>query len=258
MNKMKLKTITTGDVTIVYYVLGEGPAICLIPSTGRAVNDFFELAEELASKGFQVILPQPRGIGGSKGPLSGIDFHNFAADTIAAISAETDNVIVAGHAYGCWIARTVAADYPELVRGLVLIAAGSGKFPVELTNAIDCLTSPDTDRQERLAALRLAFFAPESDPEPWLKGWHLDVKNAQRVARVATDPETWWQSGNAPILDLIALHDPFRPPSTYDDYISEFGKRVTQMKCDKASHALPDEKPVQVAQYIFAWVETLR
>lgn len=258
MNNMKSKTITTGDVTIAYYVMGEGTAICLIPSTGRGVDDFFELAEELAGKGFQVILPQPRGIDGSKGPLSGIDFHDFAADTVAAIRAETDSVIVAGHAYGCWIARTVAADYPELVRGLVLIAAGSGKFSVELINAIDCLTSTDADRKERLAALRLAFFAVDSDPESWLKGWYLDVKNAQRAARVATDPETWWHSGRAPILDLIALQDPFRPPSTYKDYISEFGDRVTQKKCDKASHALPDEKPEQVAQYISKWATMLR
>lgn len=258
MCNMKSRIIKSGEVTIFYYVMGEGPAICLIPSTGRGVNDFFELAEILVEKGFQVILPQPRGIGGSKGPLSGVDFHDFAADTIAAICAETDNVIIAGHAYGCWIARTVAADYPELVRGLVLIAAGSGKFPVELTNAIDCLTSPDAVRQERLAALRLAFFAPDSDPEAWLKGWYLDVKKAQRAARVATDPKTWWHSGSAPILDLIALHDPFRPPSTYNDYISEFGERVTQIKCDEASHALPDEKPEEVAQHILTWAGTLR
>lgn len=258
MSNMKLKTITTDDVTIFYYVMGEGPAICLIPSTGRGVEDFFELAEKLVEAGFQVILPQPRGIAESKGPLFEIDFHDFATDVVSAIRAETERVIIAGHAYGCWIARTVAADYPDLVRGLVLIAAGSGKFPVELTNAIDCLTSPEADRQERLAALRLAFFAPSSDPEAWLKGWHLDVKNAQRNARVATDTETWWHSGNAPILDLIALHDPFRPPSTYNDYINEFGERVTQIKIDKASHALPDEKPVEVAQHIYAWAETLK
>lgn len=255
---MKLKVIESGDVIISYYVMGEGPAICLIPSTGRGVKDFFELAENLVEEGFQVILPQPRGIGESKGALSGIDFHDFAADTVMAIRAEVDNVIIAGHAYGCWIARTVAADYPELVCGLVLVAAGSGKFPVELTSAIDILTSTNANKQERLDALRLAFFSVDSDPEKWLDGWFLEVKNAQRVARAKTDPTTWKHSGNAPILDIVALQDPFRPPSTYNDYIDQFGNRVSQKFIDKASHALPDEKPEQVVQHLLAWAKTLR
>lgn len=255
---MKSKLIVNGDVKISYYVMGEGPAICLIPSTGRGVNDFFELAEKLVELGFQVILPQPRGIGESKGTLSEIDFHDLASDTVMAIRAEVDNVIIAGHAYGCWIARTVAADYPELVRGLVLVAAGSGEFPVELTSAIDILTSTNAKRQERLDALRLAFFAVDSDPEKWLAGWCLHVKNAQRAARAKTELTTWKHSGNAPILDIVALQDPFRPPSTYNDYIDQFGNRVSQKFIDKASHALPDEKPEQVAQHLLAWAKTLR
>lgn len=254
---MQIREVSTGNAKITYYVLGEGTSICLIPSTGRGVRDFFELAEALVKLGFQVILPEPRGIGGSTGSLSDVSFHDFAADIAAAIRAETQNVIIAGHAYGCWIARTLAQNYPDLVRGLVLIAAGSGKFPAELTAAIDRLASFDATRDERLTALRLAFFAPSSDPEPWLEGWHLDVKNAQRAACVATNRDTWWPSGSAPILDLVALQDPFRPPTTYNDYVAEFGDRVTQKTVDQASHALPEEKPLQVAHHIAGWCKTL-
>lgn len=256
---MQRKNVIAGDVNIVYHVAGdgEGQVICLLPSTGRSGLDFSELCDALVQHGFTVILPEPRGIGGSKGPMSGIDFHDLAADAVAAIRAETDNVIIAGHAFGCWLARTVAADYPDLVNGLVLVAAGSGKWPDELSEAINLLASADATREERLAALRLAFFAPDSNPEAWLKGWHADVIATQRAARAATDKKSWWHSGRAPILDLVALQDPFRPEQSRNDFILEFGERVSLVTIDGASHALPDEKPVEVAQHISQWAKTL-
>lgn len=255
---MQTRQVTAGDASIVYHVMGEGQAICLLPSTGRSSKDFTELGHALVARGFKVLLPEPRGIGGSVGPMSGIDFHELAADAVAAVRAETDSVIIAGHAFGCWLARTVAADYPELVRGLVLIAAGSGQWPAELSQAIDCLASDEASRQQRLDALRLAFFVESSDPEPWLDGWHADVIAMQRAARTATDRDSWWHSGTAPVLDLIALQDPFRAPASRDDFMRELGERVSVSTIEGASHALPDEKPVEVAAQIATWEMTLQ
>ncbi len=255
---MQTRRVVAGEASIVYHVMGEGRAICLLPSTGRSGKDFTELCHALVARGFKVILPEPRGIAGSAGPMTGIDFHDLAADAVAAIRAETDSVIIAGHAFGCWLARTVAAGYPELVRGLVLIAAGSGKWPAELSEAIDCLASEDATREQRLDALRLAFFAAGNDPEPWLDGWHADVIAMQRAARTATDRDSWWHSGTAPVLDLIALQDPFRAPGNRDDFIRELGDRVSIRTVEGASHALPDERPVEVAAQIAAWDEALQ
>jgi pimeloyl-ACP methyl ester carboxylesterase len=252
-SQLQRKTAINGDAEIVYYLAGEGPTICLLPSTGRGGLDFIELADELIKAGFKVILPNPRGIGGSKGSLEGINFHDLAADVIATIKAEGGSAIIAGHAYGCWIARTIAADYPDRIKGLVFIAAGAGKFATKLTDAINTAASNEASKEQRIAALRLAFFAPSSDPEPWLKGWHKDVIAAQRKAREATEPASWQHSGNAPILDIVALQDPFRPPQTYQDYTEAFVGRVTQKTVDHASHALPDEHPKQVACHIINW-----
>lgn len=255
---MQTRNVAAGEARIVYHVMGEGRAICLLPSTGRSGSDFMELGHALVARGFKVILPEPRGIAGSTGPLTGIDFHDLAADAVAAIREETDSVIIAGHAFGCWLARTVAADYPELVRGLVLIAAGSGQWPAELSQAIDRLASVEATREERLTALRLAFFTPDSNPEPWLEGWHSEVIAAQRAARAATDRDSWWHSGIAPVLDLIALQDPFRTAQSHDDFMRELGDRVLVRTIDGASHALPDEKPLEVAVQIAEWEMTLQ
>jgi pimeloyl-ACP methyl ester carboxylesterase len=75
--------------------------------------------------------PQPRGIGGSIGPLEGITLHDLAADVASVVATEGQGpAVVIGHAFGNWVARTLAADRPDLVRGIVLAAAAlKGPLP---------------------------------------------------------------------------------------------------------------------------------
>ena len=257
------KTVRNGDAVVSYGVLGPSgdvaPTLCLIASTGRGPEDFVHLAHRLAEGGLRVVLPWPRGTGESTGPLAGITFHDLAADAAAALEAEAGKggAVVVGHAYGCWIARTVAQDRPDLVDGIILLAAGGGKWPEELTRAINVAMSADAPEAERLAALRLAFFAEGHDPRPWLDGWHADLVEAQRAARAATDRDSWWPSGRAPILDVVGLQDPFRTPEARDFYVREFAPRVALVTVDGASHALPDERPDEVAAIMLDWMKTL-
>ncbi|SDH18058.1 alpha/beta fold hydrolase [Pelagibacterium luteolum] len=250
-------TLKAPGRTIGYRFGGSGPLIVLIASTGRAGSDFMELAEGLIERGFQVALPDPRGIGESDGRLEGIGFYDLADDVAHIIAAHAERGFVAGHAYGAWIARTVAQAHPERVAGLALLAAGAGKWPGHLSGAIDILCNPETSRDDKLAALRMAFFAPGNDPEDWLSGWHGPVMTAQRAARENTD-DAWKRSGTAPILDLLALQDPFRPPQSYTFYKQTLGERVSVQTIDKASHALPHERPEAVAEALAVWIETLR
>lgn len=233
-----------------------GPSVCLIASTGRGPEDFFELSHALAKAGLRVLLPWPRGAGGSTGPIEEIDFHDLASDVASVIEAETniDGCIVTGHAYGCWIARTLAQDRPDLVQGLILLAAGAGKWPEELSQAINIAMSSEETEQSRRAALQLAFFAPGHDPKPYLTGWSGELVRTQRAARARTDRDSWWPSGSAPILDLVGLQDPFRSESARHFYEDEFPGRVTLVTFNGASHALPDELPEQVAREMVRWV----
>ncbi len=260
----EMKSVQNGATTVSYAVSGPkgdtAPTLCLIASTGRGPEDFAHLAEALARGGLRVVLPWPRGAGESTGALEGIDFHDLAADAAAALEAEAGNggAIIVGHAYGCWIARTVAQDRPDLVDGIILLAAGAGKWPDDLSRAIEVAMSPDAPEADRLAALRRGFFADGHDPRPWLDGWHARLVAAQRAARANTDRDSWWPSGSAPILDIVGLQDPFRPESDREFYVREFAPRVELIPVDGASHALPDEKPVEVGNSILTWVSALR
>src|ERR1700730_17873606 len=69
------------------------------------------------------------GFGESVGPVEGLTLHDNARDVAVAIEkTSAAPAIIAGWAYGNRVARMLAIDRPELVRGVVLIAAG-GKFP---------------------------------------------------------------------------------------------------------------------------------
>src|SRR5258707_8918423 len=74
------------DVTIEGLAQGHGPCIVLLPSLGRGASDFDPIAARLARAGFRVLRPQPRGIGESRGPMTGIDLHDCAADIAAVIA----------------------------------------------------------------------------------------------------------------------------------------------------------------------------
>src|SRR5258708_34189768 len=94
------------DVAIEALAQGRGPRIVLLPSLGRGAWDFDPIAARLARGGYRVLRPQPRGIGASRGPLTGIDLHHSAADIAAAIGHDGRAAgFVVGHAFRNPLAR---------------------------------------------------------------------------------------------------------------------------------------------------------
>lgn len=251
------RTVQNGPATIAYSVRGQGPLIMMIASTGRGSAELAPLADRLVERGYRVVLPEPRGIAGSHGPMTGVTFHDFGDDFAKVIEAEGKPAVVAGHAYGQWIAKTIATDHPELVRGIVLVAGGARQWPSELSDAITRINDPKSTREEKLAGLRQAFFAKGSDPTHWVDGWHQDVTVSQRAARSNTPKEQYWNGGVAPVLDLQAGADPFRPENSRQENREELGERVTVKVIPNASHALPAEKPIETANAIADWADGL-
>lgn len=257
---VRVEIVRYDNIAIETLVQGAGPAIVVLPSLGRDSYDDYELvAASLASSGYKVLRPQPRGVGKSIGPMSGQDLYSFARDVAAVIDQQGGGrAVIVGHAYGHFVARMTAVQYPQKVRGVVLAAASakdtSQRYP-------EVWTSPGRAGnlvlpvEQRLEALRLGFFAAGNDPAIWLKGWYTDVRRMQ--AEKAIPQSVWWAAGNAPLLELIPEEDPFKPRDRWDELKREFGDRVTVVTIPKASHALFPEQPVAVARAIEGWVKTL-
>jgi pimeloyl-ACP methyl ester carboxylesterase len=242
---------------------GAGPLIVILPSRGRGSEDYDAVAEGIAKAGYRVLRPQPRGTGRSSGPMTGLTLHDFARDVAAVIGhAGGGPAVIAGHAFGNWVARTTAADHPRLVRGVVILAAASKSYPRfaggrELVEAVRKAGDPALADAERLKYLRAAFFAPGHDASVWLKGWYPQVNESQFAAGRATRQSEWWPAGRAPLLDLQAALDPFKPRETVNELRDEFGERVTIVVIPDASHALIPEQPDAVIAAIVAWMRTL-
>jgi len=222
--------VARGDVRIEVLAQGQGNVVVLLPSLGRGAGDFDAVAERLADAGYRVLRPQPRGIGGSRGPLAGIDLHDCAADVAAVIAHDNNGpAFVVGHAFGNRVARMLATDRPELVRAVALVAANIGKAPSppRMRAAIRASADPSLPAEERIEALQFAFFAPGNDPRPWLEGWYPEVLAAQRIAGDRTSREEDFAAGQAPILYLQPEHDPLAHVEDAAAYARQFGARVT-------------------------------
>jgi hypothetical protein len=264
MQKQKYQVNISRDISIEVYDEGVGPLIILLPSLGRGAKDLEELAVPLALEGYRVLRPEPRGNAASIGPLENKTLHDWASDIAAVISqANQDPAWVVGHAHGNWIARTVATDYPHLVKGLILLAASAGKvpkgsnalpIPPEIRIAIENCARPEITDDQRLVFLQEAFFAPGNDAKSWLTGWNFDLMQIQTATQRRTPIDEFFYGGIAPILNIQAKYDVIAPPA-YANVLSDYlGDRVTNVQIDHAGHALIPEQCQAVIEAILTYI----
>ena len=246
-----------GDVQIEFNDEGTGPVICILPSLARSGRDYDIVASLLVTAGFRVLRPEPRGVGRSRGPMEHLDLHDFARDVAAVLDHEaTVPIVIVGHAWGSQPARTLAADRPDLVRGIVMAAASAGKLPPgsaekpysRLRDAIDGAGDLSLPTSKRLECLSKAFFAPGHDPSVWLDGWFPAAHDAQGRAREITPIDDYFSGGHSvPILDLQAEHDAVVIPNVMKPYL---GDRVTVQLIADAGHAMAPEQPQAMSDAI--------
>lgn len=236
-----------------------GPLV-LLPSSLRGQGDFDLLATMLALRGFKVLRPWPRGMGRSTGSLQGLSLSALAADAICAVRelGAGAPAVLLGHAFGHFVARVADLEHPAWVRGVVVAAAAARVFPPGVSDSLHVASDPGAPRADRLRGLQHAFFAPGNDPTPWLDGWHPELRAAYRHAGGVPDKSVWWPVANAPILDLQAEADPWRPEATRYELRDALGAdKVTVRLVAGASHALPAEQPLAVAEAVHAWTQGL-
>jgi pimeloyl-ACP methyl ester carboxylesterase len=248
------------DVIVDEPVGNAAASLVLLPSSSRDSEDFGEISEMFAGRGFRVLRPQPRGMCGSTGKLDGLTLHDYARDVATVIERLADgSAFVLGHAFGQWIGRCVAADHPHLVRGMILAAAAAKATNPGLRDHLAKCVDTTLPDPVRLAALQVAFFAPGHDPSSWLGNWHPIASKSQRAASAATPQDEWWGAGVAPVLDIQAEFDPWRPADTRNGIRDDLGaERVTIVVIPDASHALIPEQPEAVVRAVCDWTRTIR
>jgi pimeloyl-ACP methyl ester carboxylesterase len=254
-------TVTNGPITIEALDQGTGPIIVILPSLARGANDYDVVAPFLIEAGYRVIRPQPRGIGKSTGPMDKLTLHDFAADVAMVLDhIKSGPSVIVGHAWGSQPARMLAADRPDLVRGIVMAAASAGKLPPGSTEKpfsrlraeIDGAGDMSLPESKRLECLRAAFFGPEGNPRLWLNGWSEATHTAQAHARMYTPVDEYFSAGGTvPILDLQAEHDAVVVSGVMKPCL---GDRVEVQVIRGAGHAMAPEQPEAMANAIINFV----
>lgn len=256
-------TAHSRQATLRVFTRGSGPAVVLLPGNGRPPADLHALAVLLDQAGYRVVLPEPRGMGASTGPLAGVTLHDLAGDVAAAITAghgagpgDSDKpALVVGHAFGNRVARTLAADRPDLVDTVALLSC-SGKVPrtADIEKADHVAMDPSTPAAARRTAAAQAWFGPGADPTPLLGGWNLAVREAYAAAARATPMAEWWTAGRARVLIVQGLEDYSAPTANGRLLKEELGERATLVELPGVGHTLPVEAPVEVAEVLLRYL----
>src|SRR5581483_11151817 len=106
-------------------------------------------AGQIASAGFRVLRPRPRGFGRSTGPMEKLTLHDFAKDIAAILEHQNAGpAIIAGHAYGHFVAKVTATDFPQLVRAVVLVAAAQKNVDPKVRAWLAIATDPKQPKPE--------------------------------------------------------------------------------------------------------------
>jgi pimeloyl-ACP methyl ester carboxylesterase len=238
---------------------GAGPDVILVPSALRGASDFAEVQDLLARAGYRTIAVNPRGIGKSTGPMDGATLRDAADDIAAIIRSLSDGPVhIVGHALGNAIARVTATHYPELIKTVTVMPAGGHDIDHStLGDAIENVgrcSDTTLSTEERLAALRICFFAPGNEPpQSWLDGWWPE-SSWLTAAMHASDAQEWWRAGGLPMLIVQPMDDTLCLVASGRKTAAALGDQVWYVEVPHCGHAILPEQPEVIADLISRFV----
>jgi pimeloyl-ACP methyl ester carboxylesterase len=253
---MQHRIIRVGEARLECTFYGSGEALILLANAGCSTSYFDHFARRSAPAGFQIVAINMRGVGNSTGPLAGISLHDLAADVAAVTEAlGLAPAHVLGHAFGNRIARCLAADRPDLVRSVILLAAGGLMGPPTPLGSAFRNAGPAKRSGPECAALGARWLSAASDPrvlEP-VECWPM-----MHIEHIATSRQTplqdWWTAGTAPMLVVQGLDDDAAPAANGHALRDSLGDRVQLVDIPRAGHFMLLEQPEAVFEAVFKFI----
>ena len=124
MRRMTQKRVTVNGLTIAYRVYGTGPTVLLLHGWPSSSERWHLVAECIAARGFEVIVPDLPGFGDSDDPPSQWGSEDYAIIIEACIrDLKLKNVTLIGHSFGGKVAALIAATSKIQLKQLILSAA---------------------------------------------------------------------------------------------------------------------------------------
>ncbi|MEG6508628.1 alpha/beta hydrolase [Methyloligella sp. 2.7D] len=245
------KMIDKGDVHLEIFERGKGQTVLMHPSLGRPAQDFESLGNSVAEAGYHVVLINPRGIGGSTGPMENVKLQDLGNDVwMVADQLGEDKVFMLGQNFGNRVSRTVSSLQPDRVIGLMLLAAGGEIQPSKATWAeFRKMYDPNLSPAEHREAVMRSMFAPGNSPDAFLDGWHTKTAELQTKAAERTNFKPLFNGGTAPALVVQGLQDKIAPPQNAFDFVSN-RPDARLVAFPNMGHAMLPEQPEHIAHAV--------
>lgn len=249
------KVLDQGDVHIEMFERGTGASVLMHPSLGRPAQDFENLGNAVVKAGYHVVLINPRGIGGSSGPMVDVKLPDLGNDVwMVADQLGLKRVFVLGQNFGNRVSRAVSSLQPDRVIGLVLLAAGGEIEPDKTTWDIFWrMYDPALPADQHRAAVAAAMFAKGNDASAFYTGWHREAAMLQTLAAAHTDFKPLFNGGTAPALVIQGLEDKMAPVQNAFDFVVK-RPNARLVAFPNMGHAMLPEQPEHIADAVITFL----
>jgi len=208
MKHWQSNSVESNGIGIHYHRTGgEKPVLVLVHGFTDNGLCWSRAALELENE-YDIIMLDARGHGLSEKPKQGYSSANHATDVAGLIKTlGLDPVLILGHSMGAMIAMALAANYPQLVRGVILEdppwREESDRLYLETPEQVTLLT--DSWREKIAAQKQLPPDQIEAAGREGGPSWHADEFPAwvQSKQQVSPDVVGFVTTGNRHWLSLI-------------------------------------------------------
>jgi pimeloyl-ACP methyl ester carboxylesterase len=181
---------------------------------------------------------------------------DYAADMSALLDElHIDKAIIAGHSMGGAIALTLALDYPERVRGLILLSTGA-----KLSVHPDILNGVLNEFVLTARALMDWQWHPHTDQDvlevigyKTLIGTPANIVYGDYIACNLFDVRVRLAEIKAPTLIIGGTLDKLTPPR-YSEYLHQHIAGSTLTLIEEGAHMVIQEQPFAIVDAIRAWL----
>jgi pimeloyl-ACP methyl ester carboxylesterase len=250
---------------------GDGPSVLLLHGLAGYAGEWAQTADWL-TEACRVVALDARGHGGSERLPPDVSADAHVADAVFAVERlGLGPVVVVGQSLGGRTALLLAAQRPELVRGLVLADASPGggdeadAVDVDLAQLEQSLRRWPVPFASRDAAVEF-FGGPSLNADAWADGlehrdggwWpRFDIDVMVRTLREAVSRSCWedWERISCPALVVRAGAGSVSPDDA--QAMVARGQRVRLVELAGAKHDLHLDRPAEWRQALIEFVNSL-
>jgi len=255
MQDSGLTFIANGGVRLCLERRGRGPRHVLFAHgwiSSRRM--WYDVIDRVDLERTTVHLLDFRGCGLSDRPLEGHDVEGYASDLRAALAAVGEPLTLVGHSMGGRIAQYVAAEAPENLTRLILVAPGSAK-PIRVPSKRRQLALAAYGSRERIERFQLAAMAKAVAPQSMLRivddALLCQFEHWMEIFETGrTDFAARLTSIDVPALAIAGEKDPLAPPERVKKDVTAAIAGSLLVVLRGCGHNLPIEAPKEIAAAI--------